>query len=241
MVFFSKLSFCGQLCIYNKIMDDVHRFPILDAPHETIIVWTDRYRIKAHVLSVKGHRSSIIAISETGHYQITTSRAGISHQKFTTKTEEHYSDVIMGAMAFQITSLTIVYSTVYSGADQGKHQSSASVAFVRGIHRGPVNSPHKWPVTRKMFPFDDAIMTPADSPVQSTITLPTRKPSFWCAGKREWPQFLISRSTMITVVARSISSGLLVLEVYHGLSLGREEDCGTLGVEYIECLGLRIG
>ena len=44
----------------------------------------------------------------------------------------------------------IVYSTVYSDADQRKHQSSASLAFVRGIHRGPVNSPHKWPVTRKM-------------------------------------------------------------------------------------------
>ena len=58
----------------------------------------------------------------------------------------------------QITSLTIVYSTVNSDADQRKHQSSASLAFVRGIHRGPVNSPHKWPVTRKMFPFDGVIM-----------------------------------------------------------------------------------
>ena len=70
----------------------------------------------------------------------------------------HYDDVIMGAIASQITSLTIVYSPVYSGADQSKHQSSASLAFVWGIHRGPVNSPHKWPVTRKMFPFDDVIM-----------------------------------------------------------------------------------
>ena len=68
-----------------------------------------------------------------------------------------YDDVVMGAMAAQITSLAIVYSTVYSGADQRKHQSSASLAFVWGIHRGPVNSPHKWPVTRKMFPFDDVI------------------------------------------------------------------------------------
>ena len=58
----------------------------------------------------------------------------------------------------QITSLTIDYSTIYSDADQSKHQSSASLAFVRGIHRGPVNSLHKWPVTRKMFPFDDVIM-----------------------------------------------------------------------------------
>ena len=65
----------------------------------------------------------------------------------------------MGAIASQITSLTIVYSIVYSDADQRKHQSSASLAFVWGIHRGPVNFPHKWPVTRKMFPFDDVIMS----------------------------------------------------------------------------------
>ena len=70
----------------------------------------------------------------------------------------HYNDVTMSKIASQITSLTIVYSTVYSGPDQIKHQNSASLAFVRGIHRGPVNSPHKWPVTRKMFPFDDVIM-----------------------------------------------------------------------------------
>ena len=70
----------------------------------------------------------------------------------------HYNDVIMTTIASQINSLTIVYSTVYSDADQSKHQSSASLAFVWGIHRGPVNSPHKWPVTRKMFPFDDVIM-----------------------------------------------------------------------------------
>ena len=56
----------------------------------------------------------------------------------------------MSTIASQITSLTIVYSTVYSDADQRKHQSSASLAFVLGIHRGPV--------TQKMFPFDDVIM-----------------------------------------------------------------------------------
>ena len=66
--------------------------------------------------------------------------------------------ITMSAMASQITSLKIVYSTVCSGEDQRKHQSSASLAFVRVIHRWPVNSPHKWPVTRQMFPFDDVIL-----------------------------------------------------------------------------------
>ena len=70
----------------------------------------------------------------------------------------HYDDVIMTMLASQITSLTVVYSIVYSGVNQIKHQSSASLAFVREIHRGPVNFPHKWPVTRKMFPFDGVIM-----------------------------------------------------------------------------------
>ena len=67
-------------------------------------------------------------------------------------------DVVMKAIASLITSLTVVYLTVYSGADQRKHQSSASLAFVRGIHRWPVNSPRKWPVTRNMFLFDDVRM-----------------------------------------------------------------------------------
>ena len=104
------------------------------------------------------------------------------------------NDVIMGAIAFQITSLPIVYPTLYSDADQRIHQSSAWLAFVWGIHRGPVNSPHKWPVTRTMFPFDDVIMEGAtvaaltshechgvpdhrelDSLFDSLFRLPTRK------------------------------------------------------------------
>ena len=71
---------------------------------------------------------------------------------------EHYSHVIMSAMASQITGASIVYSNVCSGADQ-KHQSSASMAFMRGIRRWPANSPQKGPVTRKMFPSDDVIMS----------------------------------------------------------------------------------
>ena len=70
----------------------------------------------------------------------------------------NYSDVITVAMTSQITGVTIVYSTVCSGADQRRHQSSASLAFVRGIHRWPVNSPHRGRVARKRFPFDDVIM-----------------------------------------------------------------------------------
>ena len=77
----------------------------------------------------------------------------------------HYSDVIMSMIASQITSLTIVYWTIYSDADQRKHQSSASRACME-------NSPgttHKWPVTRQMFPFDDVIM----------LTKSPRTPIYW--------------------------------------------------------------
>ena len=63
----------------------------------------------------------------------------------------HYNNIIMSVMVSQITSITIVYSTGYSGTDQRKHQSSASLAFVRRIRQWPVNSPHKGPVTWKWF------------------------------------------------------------------------------------------
>ena len=64
---------------------------------------------------------------------------------------DHYNDVIMSAMASQIIGICMVCSNFNSDADQRKHRSSASLAFVRGIHRWPVNSPHKSPVTQKMF------------------------------------------------------------------------------------------
>ena len=92
----------------------------------------------------------------------------------------------MGAIASQITSLTIVYSTVYSDADQRKHQSPASLAFVRGIHRSPVNSPHKWPVTRKIFPFDDIMwyvpMTGYRADFEAKKTLYTVYPKKYAHG-----------------------------------------------------------
>ena len=70
----------------------------------------------------------------------------------------HYNEVIMGAMASRLTGVSVVYSTGFSDADQRKHQSTASLALVRGIHKWAVNSPHKKPVTRKMFSFDDVFM-----------------------------------------------------------------------------------
>ena len=95
---------------------------------------------------------------------------------------DHYDDVIMSAIASLITSLTIVYSTVYSDVDQRKHQSSASLAFVWVIHRGPVNSPHKWPVTRKMFPFDDVIMT-----IVRSVSYPLTRGPFYYHGLTQIP------------------------------------------------------
>ena len=70
----------------------------------------------------------------------------------------HIYDVIMGAMTSQINGVSIVWPAVCSGADHRNHQSSAWLAFVRGNHRWPVDSPHKGTVTRKMFPFDDVIL-----------------------------------------------------------------------------------
>ena len=108
----------------------------------------------------------------------------------------HYSDVIMGVTASQITHVSIVYSTVCSNADQRKHQTSASLAFGR-IHRWPVNSPHNGPVTRKMFPFDDVIMfcvlfqwTFHDNPIQWSTEAPIcqyRRRVNWIP--QDWYQF----------------------------------------------------
>ena len=76
----------------------------------------------------------------------------------------------MSVMGSLITSASIVNSTFNSGKDQRKHQSSASLAFVRGIPRSPVNSPHNVPVTRKMFPFNDFIMKWYSTEAQPLMT-----------------------------------------------------------------------
>ena len=85
------------------------------------------------------------------------------------------NDIIMSAMASQITVFSIVLLNRYSGADQRKHQNSASLAFVRGIHWWPVNSLHKWPVMREIFPFADVIMDISPG-------------TFWPRRRMEWLQ-----------------------------------------------------
>ena len=113
----------------------------------------------------------------------------------------HYNDVIMSAMASQITSLTIVYSIIYSGADQRKHesfmiwkhQSSLSLAFARGIHRWPLNSPNKGPVTRKMFPFDEVIMHQGQS--EHILELLCQRKFFSCTGLLNYDHIRIKTRT----------------------------------------------
>ena len=89
---------------------------------------------------------------------------------------------------------------VYSGADQSKHQSSVSLAFVRGIHRGPGKSPHKWPVPWKMFPFDDVIIEKMSLFVVSSATADGLVPS--CGGTRHiiikvWIMYNYQTGTLI--------------------------------------------
>ena len=110
---------------------------------------------------------------------------------------------IMSAMASQITGVSIVYSTACSGADQRKHQSSTSLAFVKGIHRWPVIYPHKEPVTRKMFPFHDVIMNTAAIlwarfiPI-SNISLLQQPAILWSANpKIVWTRILITVKSLI--------------------------------------------
>ena len=133
----------------------------------------------------------------------------------------HYGDVIMGAMAYQITSLTIVYSTDYSGADQRQHQSSTSLAFVRGIHRWPVNSPHKGSVTRKMLPFVDVIIwlynptLNVELPNLLWVQQVVPDVKFVNSGVRNRPQLegIPRREGYMSCLARSITLAIICIHV----------------------------
>ena len=154
----------------------IHR-PSVNSPHKDqwrgalmlslICTWINGWVNNREAGDLRRHRAhSDVTVMMFAHYQT------------------HYTDVITGTIASQITSLTIVYSIVHSGTDQRKHQSSASLAFVLGIHRWPVESPHKGPVTRKMFPFDDVIVfffiwnLPASAGFPSQRT---GRVTFWCS------------------------------------------------------------
>ena len=103
---------------------------------------------------------SIIPSKILGFFRISLDDRDMTPCHHITDTDEQkndYNDVIMSMMSSQITGISIVCSTVGSDADQRNHQSSASLAFVRGLHRWPMNSPHKGPVTRKMYSFDAVI------------------------------------------------------------------------------------
>ena len=105
----------------------------------------------------------------------------------------------------QITSLTIGYSTFYSGADQRKYQSSASLAFVLEIHRWPMNSTHKGPVTRKMFPFDDVIMNNVNGKLWSKGYLALAWPRVGFGGEVDTGRHCREKAR---VVVRSLATSL---------------------------------
>ena len=133
----SHLQWIKLLCLY--------------APFSPLI--RNNYKFHIPFILIYHENTSILQVKGAQKYKKKIPRLSGGAMKI-----QHYSDVIMDVMVSQITSLSTVYSTVYSGTDQRKHQSSESLAFVRGIHQWLVNSLHKWPVTRKMFPFDDVIM-----------------------------------------------------------------------------------
>ena len=107
-----------------------------------------------------------------------------------------------------------LFTTIYSGADQRKHQSSASLAFVRGIHRWPVNSPHKGPVTRKMFPFDDVIMSIETLPkVVRRIQLMSQHWFRSCFLPTKHGRVIIKQNTSIVTILGQVANNESVVYV----------------------------
>ena len=109
-------------------------------------------------------------------------------------------------MVSQITSLTTVYSAAHSDPDQRKHESSASLAFVWGIHRWPVNSPHNWPVTRKMFPFDDVIILVTGG--REAVTLCDIRPKCFLHPKFAKSRFPVTNCSFLKSLRNSEQNNL---------------------------------
>ena len=120
----------------------------------------------------------------------------------------HYNDIIMGAIASQITSLTIVYSTVYSDADK-KTSKLRVTGLCAGNSPGPMNSPHKWPVTRKMFSFDDVIMFELSFHHGDPRDTRSCKYSIWCGFRWAAQCFRFSEFVVCdSQASEGISQGL---------------------------------
>ena len=131
----------------------------------------------------------------------------------------------MSAMASQITSSSIVYSTVSSGADQRKHQSPAPLAFVSGIHRWPVNSPHKEPVTRNIFHLiTSSWLLPSLQfihPLSPTLTHPhAHSPVHYFSPIHSTNRSLSLTHSFTHPVTHSFTPGLLTHSLTHSLSIG---------------------
>ena len=158
----------------------------------------------------------------------------------------------MGVMASQNTSLTFVYSTVYSGADQRKHHSPAPLAFVRGIHRV---TGHKWPVTRKMFPFDNIIMSVYGSVCMCVcwmcvcVCMEERSAVLW--DGREWcftfdkicPDFLShSNSLLFSLLSRMREQGVqFTSRLWRCNRLSWLKAMGTATAQHIWCVHTTSG
>ena len=123
---------------------------------ESLYAFTEMcYQCVCQEISSRGQQAML---PEVGRCSFLFVLRFISPRRMGVCATSHYNDAIMGATASQITSLTSVCSAVYSMRRSKKTSKLASLAFVWWIHRWPVNSPHKGPVTRKMFPFDDVIV-----------------------------------------------------------------------------------
>ena len=114
---------------------------------------------------------------------------------------KHHSDVIMGTMASQITSLTIVYNNRLERRRSKKTSKLRVTGLCEGIHRWPVNSPHKGPVTRKMFPFDDVIMITTAPLISRNIIF-----KLWQLPKRPWRECY--QYDVISVSVSRITTGM---------------------------------
>ena len=125
---------------------------------------------------------------------------------------EHCSDVIMSAMASQISGVSIVCSVVCSGADQRKHQRSASLTFVVGIHRWPVDSPHKGPVTRKMFKFDNGIIRNYTTRDQKLLLTASRILLDKYSKDVVWNIYLYVPNTTVLNIHITLANGFVLLE-----------------------------